>query len=203
MRTWLHVESLHHIKDQVTLAIPSYKYEGFIMKADFLKAPILFLFGILATSAPYAATTYLATIDSSASSGYLDIHEPFQISGTIKFVVDGAFIQFESLDIATPPIEAEYPLISPLTASFDGLSFEAYYDPGTIPALGNQYAGTFDGLSLSMHGTYTNGFHLYEYTINSSSVSAIPLPGTAALFLSALTGLIVRRRNDTTPADFN
>ena len=135
-----------------------------------------------------ASTIYIAEIDSLQSSGYIEGANPYQISGTLKILIDGDTIQFENIDILTTPSGVSNELLIPAIGNYDGFNFVySEYDP-SLPTLGNWYAGTFDGDALFMQATTYNGT-LYDFTINSSNISAVPLPSALLLFSSGIFGL--------------
>jgi hypothetical protein len=166
------------------------KRYGIILKAF---ATVLCL---AASSVASASTIYLAEINPDQSYGYIEGADPYQIAGTLKIIVDGATIRFENIDLVTAPIDVSSELIIPAVGNYDGLNFEYWENDPSLPVLGNSYHGTFDGSELFMQATTYNGT-LYDFWLNSSSVSAVPLPGSLLLFSSGLFGLFLQLMRKT------
>lgn len=148
------------------------------------------------SSASYAATVYVAEVNPTQSSGYIEGIDPFDISGSLRVIVEGATIRFENIDLATSPTDVSSELIIAAAGNYDGFNFEYSENPPSLPVLGNWYSGTFDGNALFMQATTYNGT-LYDFTINSSSVTAVPLPGALLLFSSGLAGMFFRAKRRT------
>ena len=152
------------------------------------------LLALFISAVSSASTIYLAEIDPNQSSGVIEGESPYQISGSLKVIVDGNSIQFENIDVVTTPLDVSNELLIPAIGSYDGLNFEYSENPSSLPVLGNWYAGTFDGNALFMQATTYNGT-LYDFTINTLSISAVPIPSAVWLFGSGLLSLIgVARR---------
>lgn len=142
-----------------------------------------------------AAIVYVAEVDSSQSFVFIDGAGPSRISGALRIFVDGNSIQFENVDLLiTPEDYLSSGLIIPAIGDYDGINFNYMDGPPTLDAIPDYYNGTFDGGSLLLSG-YTDYGTTLEYTINSSSVSAIPIPSSLLLFSSGVFGLFMRRRS--------
>ena len=137
-----------------------------------------------------ASSIYLAEIDPLLSSGVIEGENPYEISGTLKIIIDGNSIQFENINISTTPVDVSNQLIIADVGSYDGFNFEYTLSDIGLPVIGNWYGGTFDGSALFMQGvTFSDA--LYDFTINSSSISSVPLPNAFLLFSSGVFGLLI------------
>lgn len=167
------------------------------MKSDvtiFKIAAILFCLSL--SSVSIASTVYVSEINPAQSSGYIEGVDSYQISGNLRVIIEGATIRFENIDLATNPTDVSSELIIAAVGSYDGFNFEYSENPPTLPVLGNWYSGTFDGSTLFMQATTYNGT-LYDFTVNSSSVTAVPLPGGLLLFSSGLFGVFLQIKRRT------
>ncbi|MCO6411493.1 MAG: hypothetical protein J5I92_01995 [Thiogranum sp.] len=145
------------------------------------------------SSVSIASTVYVAEINPAQSAGYVDGVDPYQISGSLRVIIEGATIRFENIDLATNPIDASSELIIAAAGDYDGFNFEYWENPPELPVLGNWYSGTFDGNALFMQATTYNGT-LYDFTINSSTVTAVPLPSGFLSFSSGLFGIVFQAK---------
>lgn len=148
------------------------------------------------SSVTTASTVYVAEINPAQSSGYIEGLDPYQISGSLRIIIDGATIRFENIDLATNPADVSSELIIAAAGSYDGFNFEYSENPPSLPVLGDWYSGTFDGNALFMQATIYNGT-LYDFTINSSNVTAVPLPGGLLLLSSGLFGIFLQAKRRT------
>ncbi|MDH5573681.1 MAG: hypothetical protein OEY89_18090 [Gammaproteobacteria bacterium] len=152
---------------------------------------IIFLLLSTITSLSTAATAYHAEIDPDQSSGNSGFYweNSFQLSGTIKITVDNSTIHFQNIDIISNPSYNINDMILNNIATYDGYNFNYTFCDTCI---GNGYWGTFDGMSLYLAGV-TYGLEPIEYTILSSNISNVPLPGGLVLFISGLAAFISGR----------
>ena len=161
------------------------------MKNSIVIKIIISLLALFLSTSSYGAMIYLAEIDAAQSSGYIEGANPYQISGAIQITVDINSIQFSNVNLSTSPLDVSNELIIPAIGSYDGLNFEYREYPPELPILGNWYAGTFDGSTLFMQATTYNGT-LYDFTINTLSVTPVPLPSALLLFSSGIFGLFLQ-----------
>lgn len=148
------------------------------------------------SSVSIASTVYVAEINPAQSSGYIDGVDPYQISGSLRVIIEGATIRFENIDLTTSPTDVSSELIIDAAGSYDRFNFEYSENLPTLPVLRNWYSGTFDGNALFMQATTYNGI-LYDFTINSSNVTAVPLPSGLLLFSSGLLGIFFQTKRKT------
>ena len=135
----------------------------------------------------------MAEINPLLSSGVIEGENPYEISGALKIIIDGNSIQFENINISTTPIDVSSQFIITDVGSYDGFNFEYTLSDIGLPVIGNWYGGTFDGNTLFMQGV-TFGDALYDFTINSSNISSVPLPSAFLLFSSGIFGLFIALR---------
>ena len=163
---------------------------------------IIFIYTLLfAVSQPsVAASIYIAELDPLQSSFFKNFDDTitFQLSGTIKVIVDNDFIQFEDIDITSSPAHDTSGMILSDIGNYNGANFQ-YVLCDTC--LGNAYEGTFDGSSLLLQGI-TFGSSDFNYTIISSSVTTVPLPNSFILLSTALAGLGFRYRKNKSNTSF-
>ncbi len=138
-----------------------------------------------------ASTVYTADVDPAQSFVFIDGAGPSQISGSLRVIVDVGSIRFENIDLLiTPEDYLSNNLLIAAAGSYDGTNFNYMSGPPTLSVIPDYYLGTFDGSLLQLSG-YTDFGTMLEYTINSSSVSAVPLPSGLLLFFSGILGLFV------------
>jgi len=167
------------------------------MKTKSLIYILLFLFA----KSSMAASIYMVELDSSQSSFFINFDDTttFQLSGTLKVKVDGSAIQFEDIDLSSSPVQNTNDMILSDIGSYDGFNFQYVLCDTCI---GNVYEGTFDETSLFLQGI-TFGSSDYNYTIVSSSVTAVPLPNSFFLLSTALAGLSMRYRKKKSNKSIN
>lgn len=156
---------------------------------------------IIVTPPSMAASVYIADLDSSQSSFFVNFDDTskFQLSGSLKIKIDSGTIQFEDIDISSAPSFSTSDMILSDVGSYDGFNFQ-YVLCDTC--LGNAYEGTFDGSSLLLQGI-TFGTSAFNYSIASSSITAVPLPNSFILILTSLAGLSMRLRKKKQNKSFN
>ena len=161
-----------------------------------MKIKIL-LCALLFTVSPsaMAASVYIAELDPTQSSFFINFDDTtiFQLSGTIQISVDQGTIQFEALNLSSSPAQDTTDIILSDVGNYDGLNFEYVLCDTCI---GNTYNGTFDGSSLFLEGISFTSFD-HNYTMVSSSITAVPLPNSFFLLSTALVGLGMRYRKKT------